>query len=401
MPSPFLRVISVFLTCLSAASLSAELRDWESRDGRSIRAEFVRFQDNGTVILKREDGWEVPVPVDMLSSADQDWLKNQRSVRPTANQTQDIDWNRPRNSPDFNIRSVKKTVTPGYIKTQEGWEQGIDALAVKVRYAGKLQQASGSVSAYFYDRDGRLIEKQAKPARIQNDDGGYTNPPAKFARNEQYDVYFPLSKFLEDSGWRRAVITFGNANQLSARIYRSGSFEHLAFDGKEKLFPGWSPQTGETLAGAAALDFKLEIDRIRRDNHDLSMWADGDWKKNQDCLKTKVRVRGDLPSGECQVSLYLFNREGKQIKAVKVPSMTNIGESDYVKVPRIADKNKWYPVFFALDNRFSNTDWRSAVIVFLHGGKAVASCTSSTGHTLETLTYPDKALVLKTMAETK
>lgn len=61
----------VFAVCAPPAGA----RTWTDSSGtRTIEAEFVEFKD-GSVQLRREDGTIVPVPIDKLSAADQEFVR--------------------------------------------------------------------------------------------------------------------------------------------------------------------------------------------------------------------------------------------------------------------------------------------------------------------------------------
>lgn len=57
-----------------------EMREWTSADGRSIRAAFQAFAE-GRVLLQLPNGQNAPVPLDSLSEADQDWVREAAGIR--------------------------------------------------------------------------------------------------------------------------------------------------------------------------------------------------------------------------------------------------------------------------------------------------------------------------------
>ena len=58
----------------------ADMREWTSADGRSLRAGFQGFA-NGQVGLALPNGQTVSVPLDSLSEADQDWVRETTGLR--------------------------------------------------------------------------------------------------------------------------------------------------------------------------------------------------------------------------------------------------------------------------------------------------------------------------------
>jgi hypothetical protein len=71
-----MRYLIILISFLTAARLSAEMRKWTSNDGKVIEAEFVRAE-NTSAVLKLKDGRVLPVELNRLSQADQDFVKQQ------------------------------------------------------------------------------------------------------------------------------------------------------------------------------------------------------------------------------------------------------------------------------------------------------------------------------------
>ena len=57
-----------------------EMREWTSADGRSLHAAFQGFTE-GRVLLQLPNGRSAPVPLDSLSPADQDWVRETAGIR--------------------------------------------------------------------------------------------------------------------------------------------------------------------------------------------------------------------------------------------------------------------------------------------------------------------------------
>ena len=67
--------IIVVALVLAARATAAETRTWTSVTGKTkIEAEMLRVE-GGSVVLKTKDGRELPVAIDQLSPADQEYLK--------------------------------------------------------------------------------------------------------------------------------------------------------------------------------------------------------------------------------------------------------------------------------------------------------------------------------------
>ncbi len=64
---------------------SHEIRTWTDSGGQySMRGRFIRLQ-GGMVTLRHEDGTEVDVPMDRLSTADRQWIRSApRGTQPAA-----------------------------------------------------------------------------------------------------------------------------------------------------------------------------------------------------------------------------------------------------------------------------------------------------------------------------
>lgn len=60
-------------------------RDWTSADGRTIRAEYLRYEESG-LVLRLPDNREVILPLGRLSRADQQWVREESGFRVWRNQ---------------------------------------------------------------------------------------------------------------------------------------------------------------------------------------------------------------------------------------------------------------------------------------------------------------------------
>ncbi|MBC8354186.1 MAG: hypothetical protein H8E66_19510 [Planctomycetes bacterium] len=75
----FSRIIGVtFLVCVGAIESNAEVRTWTDSAGKfSVDAEFVELTKD-LVVLRRETGKEISVPLSKLSKADQSYVRSQK-----------------------------------------------------------------------------------------------------------------------------------------------------------------------------------------------------------------------------------------------------------------------------------------------------------------------------------
>ena len=225
----------------------------------------------------------------------------------------------------------------------------------------------------------------------------YKDPPSSFSNGERYEVYFPISKFLEGRDWDTVLVVFSGPDGLAAETEPRTSFRPFSFKGKEKLFPDWDPSVVEEVAGPAAPpgSFDLEIRRVKRSDWPMSLWFNGDWRRDQECVEAEVRVVGGIPRKSPEVRLYLYDRENRPVGKRDIPSMASIGNQEYIKVPKIAEEKDWYPVVFALDEKLEFVEWRTAVVVFTIGDQSVAEIYSRSGASLEDVEFAEKSRVMK------
>lgn len=389
--------LSIFLFTLDLtaqqAPVSSEMRSWTDATGRSIKASLHGFKDKDNLILKLEDGRLVPYPVEKLGPADQAFAVEAYSKQPAGDA---IDWKTPKQSQNYVIRGVTRQNAPGFISTKSGWEYRIKSVEARLQYKGEKEIASGNVAAYFYDRDGKLIEKMAKPPRRQNEDRVYVNALDSFEKGELVEAYFPLTPFLEETGWATVLIAFGDDGDYSVDTMPTGSYENLAFDEKKFVFPAWEPdQSTSTTAPAAPANVNLEVRRIREEIFKDSLIFNGDYQSRKPCVGAEVRVTGEIAPGDGSVKLYAFDKTGKLAGSRMNPSSAEIdGTGTYVGRPRIANDD-WHPVYFALDGTMEGNTYPTYVVVFSFGGKTTAAIQSSNNSVLEALDFPEKGQLSK------
>jgi hypothetical protein len=301
-----------------------------------------------------------------------------------------IDWTKPKQSENFVIRGVRRQNAPGYVSTKAGWEYGLECIEAKLQYKGREDSVPGNVLAYFYTRDGKLIEKFDKPPQRQDTTSNYIDPPKAFEKGKVVEVYFPITPFLKDSDWATALIVFGSGSDYAVATQPGTSLEPLAFDEKEHLFPGWKP-AGATAGPdpGAVSNVTVEARRLRKETHSDWMIFDGDYQEGKPCMTAEVRVQGTFTPGEGNVLMHFFDEAGKLVETRRNPSTTEITSGTYVGRPQIANDG-WYPVFFALDGSLKDKRYPTSVLVFRFGGKTAALVESSAGATIESLEFPEK-----------
>ncbi|MDF1816968.1 MAG: hypothetical protein P1V20_32505, partial [Verrucomicrobiales bacterium] len=249
--------------------------------------------------------------------------------------------------------------------------------------------ADGNVTAYFYNRDDKLLEKISRPPRRQGDDRQYIDPPKSFEKNKTVEVYYPLTTFLEDSDWATVLVAFGSGREYSVETMPKRSLEALDFAEKEFVFPGWVPDANRSMEDENS-NVEPEIRRLKvEDKYPYSLSFNGDYRRDMPCVMGEVRVTGDITPGEGVVRLHGFDANGIKKATRQRPSSFQIeGSSSYVGRPQIADDN-WHPVAFALDDYFSDR-YPTYVMVFQFQGKTTAEAVSSTGATITDLDFPEK-----------
>jgi hypothetical protein len=390
----------LFLIPLLAVDISAQQlpataapRTWTDATGRKIEASLHGFQDQDNLILKMGDGRLVPFPISKLGAEDMAFAVAAYGKQPAGGA---IDWKTPKNSPSYVIRGLSRQNAPGYISVKSGWEYQIKSIEARLQYKGEKAIASGSVVAYFYDREGKLIEKVAKPPRRQNEDRVYVNALDSFEKGESVEAYYPLSAFLEETGWATVLVAFGDGDEYSVDTMPPTSYEKLAFDEKKHVFPDWIPDAMTDSATAPQMtNTTLEVRRIREDIFADSLIFNGDYKSRMPCVGAEVRATGEISPGDGIVKLYAFDKTGKLAGSRMNPSSAEIdGTGKYVGRPRIANDD-WHPVYFALGGQMEGNSYPTYVVVFSFGGKTVASIQSSNGSVLEALDFPEKSQLSK------
>lgn len=369
------------------AQAGGELREWTDASGRKIVAALEGFPDAKSVRLRLSDGRSVAFPVDKLSAADRAFVQESlaRGAKNPAETA--IDWETPKESEKFVIRGVQRGNPPGYIYTKVGWEHGVDCILTKVQFKGPESDAAGSIHAYFYNADGKLLERFDGPPRRQDIGGNYIDVPKRFEKGELLEVYFPITAFLKETNWKTALVVFGTGADCSVEAFPKRSFKDLDFAEKRVVFPNWKPE--EKAATPEMKSIELEIRRMQRETFAKEIVFNGGYTTNKPCVSAEVRAQGEFSPQSATVKLHVFDQDGKLVVTRNAPSTARTGAFTYSDRPQIAEE-RWYPVYFSLDGTLEGKDYPTYVFVFQFGGKTVASVLSSEKATLEKLEFPEK-----------
>ncbi|MEM9283899.1 MAG: hypothetical protein AAGA96_18920 [Verrucomicrobiota bacterium] len=379
-------VVLSLLICLSALSPSRgqEARVWTDATGRQVTAALAEFKDANTVILRLQDGRLAPFAISQLSEVDQAYAREQFSLS-------QLDWENPNQSETYVIRGMRRENVPGYISTKGGWEWQLKCVEVRIEYKGSGNAKYGDVSAYFYDRNGKLIQEFKSPPRVQDEDGKYIDAKDMIPSGKTVETYFPLTEFLEESDWATVLVAFGQGYDYSVDSMPLASYEKLDFPQKAYVFPEWSMTESESTDSAEAPDqnISLEVRRVAEGDYKYSMVFNGDYKSGRPSISAEVRVLGDVAPGEGKVRLHAFNESGTKVVTRRGPSIAKLRSGEYVGNPKVAD-NRWHEVYFAVDRDLELKNYPTYVVVFEFGGKFAAGVMSSVGATLESLDFPEK-----------
>lgn len=386
-------LITAYLSSPNEVSaIGKEIQVWTDSTGRQISASVEGFKDKDTVIFRLENGRTLPYLIKNLSQEGQALARQSYSEQTEGkDEIAETDWEKPELSSNYIIRGVRRENAPGYVFTKPGWQYRGKCIEARVVFKGNGSSAPGNVRAYFYNREGKLLDKFDKPPRRQDENRKYLNAAKAFEKNKTVEVYFPLTKFLEDSKWATVLIVFGSDEDYAAKTMPGTSFKTLDFAEKEYLFPNWNPDSDKNKTASPSNNYvELEIRRFHEETYARSMLFDGNYRKGQPCLMAEVRVKGEISPSNGSVKLHAFDASGKLITSRNKPSSAHIKSSGtYVSNPQIADES-WHAVFFALDGNLAEKDYPTYVITFHFDGKTTALVKSSVGASLADLDYPKK-----------
>jgi len=372
-------------------------RTWSDQTGRQIEARLLTYDTTlHTGTFRRDDGYLVHIPLNMLATADQTFVtellakEDQESVTEDESETE-AEANQ---SENYRFSSLTKNKTDGYIATKEGWEYKIQALRAKVRYRGESPPSGQQfVKAYFYDRNKQLIQSYDGPGRIQREDGGYTDPPKTFKENATEEVYFPLSAYLDERDWQRCVIVFGDKQEAYARIYPSGDLSEYSFPERTLIF-------GERLKKASNAqkerkETEYHITSARKSRFNATAWVDGAWVDGVKGILVEVEVGNSLPTSNYFLRVHFFDNDQKRLLTVKKPTQIESDDAanTYTTLPKFAKTDDKMIAFFPLDSAVEAVEWRKAVVVFGDKDRVDVAIVGGNISDLELLEFPEKHII--------
>ncbi len=136
------------------------------------------------------------------------------------------------------IKSITRFRNPMNAWVDDKWTRGLNTLRVKVRLDSGAAQGGFVVRAYFFDRNGSRILQYKKPPQVEVSGGKYATLPTIWQDKEDYEILFPIPDSIDrgTSGWKSAVIVFGNSKALVADVTpASASIDLLDFPEKADL----------------------------------------------------------------------------------------------------------------------------------------------------------------------
>lgn len=383
------------LLCIwqSASGNLTEMRTWTDTQGRTLQARLISHDKNAlTGSYLRADGHKIKIPDNLLIAADQELIQS-LAVKADASSTNNDADTIETQSDYYTFSGLSKTKTDGYINTHEGWEYQVKALKAKVRYRGNATADQQYLKAYFYDRNNQLIQSYKQPARIQDDDGQYTNPPKRYEKNESHELYFPLSNFLEGRNWQRAIIVFGNQTEATAKIYPSGDLSVYAFPERKLIFGSNLQSLSSSSATANSTPTKFVINRARKSTFKSTAWVNGDWRDGTKGILVSAKVEDALPSGNYFMRVHYFDTDNKLIHTQKQPTQIEIDDAanTYTKLPQFAKIGRSHDAYFPFDKDVEAGDWRKAVVVFGNDQSVDLAIIGGASSDLAKLNFPEKA----------
>lgn len=379
-------VLFVVLSKLDAS----EFRQWKDTRGNVMEAKLLKDNGNGTISIQKSNGWRGDVALDLLSPEDQEYVKKAALVIPEGTAEPVI-------SPNFEVTRIRREFVPGFINTKNGWEYKIKCVKVDLRYKGAAAVEGANVKAYFFDREGKEVERFAGPPRRQDEKGKYIEAIRRYEPGGKYEVFFPISKVSEDRDWKTVLVTFGNATEAAALADPRVGLMTLSFDEKKVLFPNLAPtpSPAKPVEGDEIASSKLlaELKSVKRDESPYSVLVGKVYRNRHDCLMTEVRVKGGLPR-KVSVCAYFFDEAKSLVATHSRPAMAAVGGGTYVSLPNVVAENEWYPVFFAIDAELEKLKWKWAVVVFLADDHAAAEVFGTRGVTVSDFNFPGKEKIV-------
>jgi hypothetical protein len=133
------------------------------------------------------------------------------------------------------IKSVSRFRNSMNAWVDKGWVRGLNTLRAKLRLESGASQGGFFVRAYFFDRDNVKVLEYKKPPQVEVGPGKYATLPTFWKDKEDYEIYFPIPNDKDGgpSGWKTAIVVFGNSKKVVADVTPSNTSLE-AFDFPEK-----------------------------------------------------------------------------------------------------------------------------------------------------------------------
>ncbi len=134
----------------------------------------------------------------------------------------------------FEIGKIKfATLRRAYV--DNGWGGYVKCVQVDVWVKRDIAKRKVFARAYFYDKEGNLVENYQAPPQVSDDHKQYRSIPSFFEPGKKYDVNFPISSKIEKGKykWQSMVVVFGDDQQAVAEVFKGTRVADYAFPEKE------------------------------------------------------------------------------------------------------------------------------------------------------------------------
>lgn len=294
---------------------------------------------------------------------------------------------KPSLSERFVIKRVKKDDVKGTGYTPEGMLSQIKVLEMETQYIGPQSvQGKSYLKAYFYDSDFRQIGGAVKPIDLWYQDEAIPAPESW--GEDEYTVYIPVLPSLEKARWKKAVIVFGNEEEVNARVYPSGDLIDFSFDEKHMVFDSVQAKT-QVKKNKKSLPTRYEV-RAVRDKMQAPYVENKDLRGRAEGVKVILRVHESLPPPKYLLKAYYYDKSNRLIHTQGHPVAILRGEGRTSAWPVILELDESYEAFFPFDPVVEALPWRKIVIVFGDEKSVAADLLGSSADELVRLNFPEK-----------
>ena len=142
----------------------------------------------------------------------------------------------------FEIKSVQRGVKAvAYV--DNGWKDNVPCLVVELRTTRELGEGKVYARAYFFDKEGKQVQKYGEPPQVSDDHRTYSSIPSVFKPKQPQKVAFPLSEKATQTKdkWTRAVLVFGNKDFATAETYPKDDVSKFEFPEKALVLKSQAP----------------------------------------------------------------------------------------------------------------------------------------------------------------